>query len=186
MRPLAEEVVARLGDVVFTTVDEELEQVVGRELTARGLTLACAESLTGGGLGARLSAAPGSSGFFQGSAVCYTAQAKIEVLGVSQATIDGPGVVSEACAGEMAAGARRIFWADIGIATTGVAGPEPHGGEPPGRVWVALDAEERTHSRGMRLPGDREQVRRWTEEAALDLVRRFLTGKPLPEGDRVI
>lgn len=186
IRPLAEEVVARLGDVVFTTGDEELEQVVGRELKARGLTLACAESLTGGGLAARLSAAPGSSGFFRGSAVCYTAQAKIEVLGVSQATIDGPGLVSEACAREMAAGARRIFSADIGIATTGVAGPEPHGGEPPGRVWLALDAEERTHARGMRLPGDREQVQRWTEEAALDLVRRFLTGKPLPDGDRVI
>lgn len=186
IRPLAEEVVARLGDVVFTTGDEELEQVVGRELKARGLTLACAESLTGGGLAARLSAAPGSSGFFRGSAVCYTAQAKIEVLGVSQATIYGPGLVSEACAREMAAGARRIFSADIGIATTGVAGPEPHGGEPPGRVWLALDAEERTHARGMRLPGDREQVQRWTEEAALDLVRRFLTGKPLPDGDRVI
>lgn len=184
--PLAEEVVARLGDVVFTTGDEELEQVVARGLKARGLTIACAESLTGGGLAARLSAAPGSSGFFRGSAVCYTAEAKVEVLGVSRATIDGPGVVSEACAREMAMGARRIFSADIAIATTGVAGPEPHGGEPPGRVWIALDAGDRTHARGMRLPGDREQVQRWTEEAALDLVRRFLTGTPLPNGDRVI
>jgi nicotinamide-nucleotide amidase len=184
--PLAEEVVARLGDVVFTTGDEELEQVVARELKARGLTIACAESLTGGGLAARLSTAPGSSTFFRGSAVCYTAEAKVEVLGVSQATIDGPGVVSEACAREMATGARRIFSADVGIATTGVAGPEPHGGEPPGRVWIALDADDRTHTRGMRLPGDREQVQRWTEEAVLDLVRRFLTGKPLPDGDRVI
>ena len=184
--PLAEEVVARLGDVVFTTGDEELEQVVARELKARGLTIACAESLTGGGLAARLSTAPGSSTFFRGSAVCYTAEAKVEVLGVSQATIDGPGVVSEACAREMATGARRIFSADVGIATTGAAGPEPHGGEPPGRVWIVLDADDRTHTRGMRLPGDREQVQRWTEEAALDLVRRFLTGKPLPDGDRVI
>lgn len=186
IRPLAEEVVGRLGDVVFTTGDEELEQVVGRELKARGLTIACAESLTGGGLAARLSAAPGSSGFFRGSAVCYAAETKVEVLGVSQATIDGPGVVSEACALEMAAGARRVFSSDIGIATTGVAGPEPYGGEPPGRVWIAVDAGDRTHARGMRLPGDREQVQRWTEEAALDLVRRFLTGKPLPDGDRVI
>jgi nicotinamide-nucleotide amidase len=186
IRPLAEEVVARLGDVVFTTGDEELEHVVGRELKARGLTVACAESLTGGGLAARLSAAPGSSGFFRGSAVCYAAEAKVEVLGVSQATIDGPGVVSEACAREMAAGARRIFSADIGVATTGVAGPEPLEGEPPGRVWIALDAGDRTHARGLRLPGDRELVQRWTEEAALDLIRRFLTGKPLPDGDRVI
>jgi nicotinamide-nucleotide amidase len=186
IRPLAEEVAARLGDVVFTTGDEELEQVVGRELKAHGLTLACAESLTGGGLASRLSAAPGSSAFFRGSAVCYSTQSKTDVLGVSQATIDGFGVVSEACAREMAAGARRIFSADVGVATTGVAGPEPHGGEPPGRVWTALDAGDVKHARGMRLPGDREQVRRWTEEAALDLVRRFLTGKPLPEDERAI
>jgi nicotinamide-nucleotide amidase len=65
-----------------------------------------------------------------------------------------------------------------------VAGPEPHGGEPPGRVWIAVDAGDRTHARGMRLPGDREQVRRWTEQAGLDLVRRLLTDAPLPEGDR--
>ncbi len=186
IRPLAEEVAARLGDVVFTTGDEELEQVVGRELKARGLTVACAESLTGGGLASRLSAAPGSSAFFRGSAVCYSARAKTDVLGVSQATIDGFGVVSEACAREMAAGVRRIFSADAGVATTGVAGPEPHGGEPPGRVWIALDAGDVTHARGMRLPGDREQVQRWTEEAALDLVRRFLTGKPLSEDERAI
>ena len=186
IRPLADEMVARLGDVVFTTGDEELEQVVGRELRARGLTVACAESVTGGGLASRLSSAPGSSAFFRGSAVCYSAQAKTDVLGVSQATIDGFGVVSEACAREMAAGARRIFSADVGIATTGVAGPEPHGGEPPGRVWIALDAGDVTHPRGMRLPGDREQVRCWTEEAALDLVRRFLTGKPLPHDERAI
>jgi nicotinamide-nucleotide amidase len=84
----------------------------------------------------------------------------------------------------MAAGARRVFSADVGVATTGVAGPEPHGGEPPGRVWIAVDAGDRTHARGMRLPGDREQVRRWTEQAGLDLVRRLLTDAPLPEGDR--
>jgi nicotinamide-nucleotide amidase len=186
IRPLAEEVAVRLGDVVFTTGDEELEQVVGRELRAHGSTVACAESLTGGGLASRLSAAPGSSAFFRGSAVCYSAQSKTDVLGVSQATIDGFGVVSEACAREMAAGARRIFSADVSVATTGVAGPEPHGGEPPGRVWIALDAGDVKHARGMRLPGDREQVQRWTEEAALDLVRRFLTGKPLPEDERAI
>jgi len=159
---------------------------VGRELTARGLTIACAESLTGGGLATRLTAAPGSSGFFQGSAVCYAARSKVDVLGVSQATIDGPGTVSEECAREMAAGARRVFSADVGVATTGVAGPEPHSGEPPGRVWIAVDAGDRTHARGMRLPGDRAQVRRWTEEAALDLVRRLLTDLPLPDGDRLI
>jgi nicotinamide-nucleotide amidase len=186
IHPLVDEVTARLGDVVFTTDDEELERVVGRELKARGLTIACAESLTGGGLAARLTAARGSSGFFRGSAVCYAARSKVEVLGVRQATIDGAGTVSEECAREMAAGARHVFSADVGVATTGVAGPEPHGGEPPGRVWIAVDAGDRAHARGMQLPGDREQVRRWTEQAALDLVRRLLIDAPLPDGDRLL
>ena len=105
----------------------------------------------------------------------------MSVLGVSRETIDGPGVVSEACAREMAAGARRIFSTDIAVSVTGVAGPEPHGGEPPGTVWIALDAEDRTHVRRFRAPGDREQVGRWTEQAVLDLLRRYLSDLPLPD-----
>ena len=181
IRPLVDEVLARLGDVVFTTSDEELEQVVGRGLRARRERVACAESLTGGGLARRLTAAPGASDYFIGSAVCYSADAKISVLGVSRETIDGPGVVSEACAREMAAGARRIFAADVAIAVTGVAGPESHGGQPPGTVWIALDSGERTHARLLRAPGDREQVERWTEQTALDLLRRYLSDLPLPD-----
>jgi len=98
------------------------------------------------------------------------------VLGVPQATLDGPGVVSEECAREMAAGARRIFGADVAVGLTGAAGPEPHGGQPPGQVWVALDAEDVRESRGFRAPGDREQVVRWAEQAALDLLRRYVQG----------
>jgi PncC family amidohydrolase len=85
-------------------------------------------------------------------------------------------VVSEECAREMAAGARRIFDADLGIALTGAAGPEAHGGAPPGQVWVALDAADAQEARGFRAPGDREQVIRWAEQAALDLLRRHLEG----------
>jgi nicotinamide-nucleotide amidase len=178
--PVAVEVVDRLGDAVFTTADEELEQVVGRALRARKQAVACAESLTGGGLAKRLTAAPGASEYFLGSAVCYSKEAKRTVLGVSEETLEGPGVVSEECAREMAAGARRIFDADVAIAVTGAAGPEPHGGKPPGEVWIALDAAERRHARHVRAPGDREQVERWTEQAALDLLRRYLQDLPLP------
>jgi competence/damage-inducible protein CinA-like protein len=180
IRPVAEEVERRLAPHVFTTGDEELEQVVGRLLKASRRTVACAESLTGGGLATRLTAAPGSSDYFLGSAVCYTSEAKERVLGVRRETLDGPGAVSEECAREMAAGARRVFGADVAVALTGVAGPEPHDGEPPGRVWVALVAEAADHARGFRAPGDREQVRRWAEQAALDLLRRYLDGTPLP------
>ena len=137
LAPLVEEVRTRLGDAVFTVDDEELEEAVGRLLRAAGKTLACAESLTGGGVAARLTSVPGASDYLIGSAVVYTAEAKRDVLGVSQETIDGPGVVSEACALEMAAGARRVFGADIGLSLTGAAGPEPHGGAEPGTVWIA-------------------------------------------------
>ena len=179
IRPVAGEVAERLGDVVFTTADEELEQVVGRALRARRQRVACAESLTGGGLARRLTTAPGASDYFVGSAVCYSEDAKVSVLGVSRETLDGPGVVSEECAREMAAGARRIFRADVTVAVTGAAGPEPHGGKPPGTVWIALDTGEGMHARLLHAPGDREQVERWTEQAALDLLRRSLSDLPL-------
>jgi competence/damage-inducible protein CinA-like protein len=184
--PLAAEVRRRLGDAVFSENDEALEAVIGRQLTAGGLTIACAESLTGGSVGARLTSVAGSSAYFRGSAVVYSAEAKHEVLGVSRATLDGPGVVSAACAEEMAAGARRLFDADIGVSLTGAAGPDAHGGASPGSVWLGLDSGHVQHVRGFSATGDRARVRRWAEQAALDLVRRHLGGVPLPTGDRVI
>jgi nicotinamide-nucleotide amidase len=180
IEPVAEEVLRRIGDRVFTTRDEGLEEVVGRMLTARGLLVAAAESLTGGGLGVRLSSQPGSSAFFAGSAVCYSAEAKIAVLGVSRETIDRLGVVSEECAREMAAGARRLYGADVAIALTGVAGPEPHGDRPVGTVCMALSAPDRGEVRTFLAPGDRGHIRRWAEQAALDLLRRYLQDLPEP------
>jgi nicotinamide-nucleotide amidase len=176
IRPVEEEVVRRLGPAVFTTGDEDLEAVVGSLLRSAGTSVACAESLTGGSLAARFTSVPGSSDYFVGSAVCYTAEAKHAVLGVSQETLDGPGVVSEECAREMATGARRLFGADVGVSLTGVAGPEALGGQEPGTVWVAVDAGERSHARTFRAPGDREQVIRWAQQAALDMLRRHLDG----------
>lgn len=184
LAPVAAEVCARLGDAVFTVDDEELQEAVGRLLRAAGKTLACAESVTGGGLGARLTSVAGSSDYFLGSAVVYTAGAKRNVLGVSQETIDGPGVVSEECVLEMAAGARRLFDSDIGLASTGAAGPEPHAGAAPGTTWIALVADGASHARELRVPGERFRVRRWAEQAGLDLVRRYLEGVPLPIADR--
>ena len=171
---VAKEIAARLGDRVFTTDDEELEQVVGRLMRATGATVSCAESLTGGSLAVRLSLAPGASGYFRGSAVCYTAEAKREVLGVSQATIDGAGVVSEACASEMAAGARGLFGSDLALSLTGVAGPEAHDGKPPGTVCLGLATAGGERAWTFRVPGDRDMVRRWAEQAALDALRSHL------------
>jgi competence/damage-inducible protein CinA-like protein len=178
--PLAEEVVTRLGEHVFSTSDEELEQVVGRLLLERGMTISCAESLTGGNVGVRLSTAAGASAYFMGSAVTYSAEAKRQILAVRRETIEGPGLVSEECAIEMARGARRIFESDVAVALTGVAGPEPHDGKPPGTVCLGVAARDRDETRCFRAPGDREQVRRWAEQAGLDMVRRYLEGLPEP------
>jgi nicotinamide-nucleotide amidase len=186
IEPVAEEVRRRLGDVVFTTDDETLEAAVVRLLTSAGATLACAESITGGGVGARITSVPGASEVFVGSGVVYRNEAKAGVLGVSRETLEGPGPVSEECALEMAAGARRVFGSDLGLSLTGAAGPESHGGSPPGVIWIALDGDEVTHARGFQVPGERDRVRRWAEQAALDLVRRHLEGRPLPASDRAI
>jgi nicotinamide-nucleotide amidase len=186
IEPVAEEVRRRLGDVVFTTDDETLEAAVVRLLASAGATLACAESITGGGVGARITSVPGASEVFVGSGVVYRNEAKAGVLGVSRQTLEGPGPVSEECAREMAAGARRVFGSDLGLALTGAAGPESHGGSPPGAIWIALDGDEVTHARGFQVPGERDRVRRWAEQAALDLVRRHLEGRPLPASDRAI
>jgi nicotinamide-nucleotide amidase len=184
--PVAEEVRRRLGDVVFTMDDETLEAAVVRLLTDAGTTLACAESITGGGVGARITSVPGASEVFVGSAVVYRNEAKEGVLGVSRETLEGPGPVSQECALEMAAGARRVFGSDLGLSLTGAAGPESHGGAPPGVIWVALDGDGVMHARGFQVPGERDRVRRWAEQAALDLVRRHLEGRPLPASDRAI
>jgi nicotinamide-nucleotide amidase len=186
IEPVVEEVRRRIGDHVFTSEDETLEEAVVRLLIDAGSTLACAESITGGGVGARITSVPGASEVFFGSAVVYRNEAKTAVLGVSRETMEGPGPVSEECAREMAAGARRVFGSDLGLSLTGAAGPESHGGAPPGVIWIALDGDQVAHARGFQVPGQRDRVRRWAEQAALDLVRRHLEGRPLPASDRAI
>lgn len=186
LAPLVDEVRRRLGDAVFTAEDESLEEVALRLLRAKQMTLACAESLTGGSVGARLTGPPGASASFVGSAVVYTEGAKAAVLGVSRETIEGPGVVSEACALEMATGARKLFGSDVALALTGVAGPDAHAGKPPGRIWLALDAGDLTHARGFQVSGERDRVVVWAQQAGLDLVRRYLEGLPLPVSETTV
>lgn len=108
-----------------------------RAATDRGLTLACAESLTGGAVSTALVSVPGSSAVVLGGIVTYTAEVKADVLGVDPAIIDEYGVVSTQTALAMARRVREMFGAAIGAATTGAAGPEPHGGKPAGTVCVA-------------------------------------------------
>jgi nicotinamide-nucleotide amidase len=159
---------AAAGDVVFGVDDEAIEDAVARELLERGLTIGLAESLTGGLGASRLVNVPGASAWFRGSVVSYATDVKQSVLGVPV----GP-VVSEEAARAMAEGAVKVLGSDVGLAITGVAGPDPQEGQPPGTVFVglALPGHE-TESFGFRVPGDRDRVRQYATIAALDLLRR--------------
>ncbi|HEY7917320.1 MAG TPA: competence/damage-inducible protein A [Acidimicrobiales bacterium] len=161
---------AAAGDVVFGIDDEAIEDAVARVLLAGGLTLGLAESLTGGLAASRLVNVPGASRWFRGSVVSYASQVKFAVLGVPE----GP-VVSEAAARAMAGGACRLLGSDVGLAITGVAGPDSQDGQPPGTVFVGLAGAGRPdESFAFNVPGDRDRVRQYATIAALDLLRRRL------------
>lgn len=160
---------AILGDLVFSGDDEPMEAVVGAMLQERGLTVAVAESLTGGLVASRMVAVPGSSGWFRGGVVAYQSQVKFDVLGVP----DGP-VVSEAAAMAMAVGVRRILGADVGLSTTGVAGPTDQEGQPPGTVWLGLAIDDEVDAVLVQLPGDRDRIRQMSVICLVDRLRRRL------------
>ena len=163
------EVRAVLGNHVFTNEDLPMEAEVGRLLVARGLTLAVAESLTGGLLASRIVAIPGASGWFRGGIVSYATEVKMDLLNVPP----GP-VVSEAAACAMAAGVRSRLGADVGLSTTGVAGPTDQDGEPPGVVWLGLALGQDVSATRVQLPGDRDRVRQMAVISAVDRLRRRL------------
>lgn len=164
------EVRAVLGDLVFSGDDEPMEAVVGRLLLERGLTVAVAESLTGGLVASRMVSVPGSSGWFRGGVVAYDSQVKFDLLRVPE----GP-VVSETAAIAMADGVRHLLGADVGLATTGVAGPTEQEGHPPGTVWLGVALGDDVDAVQVRLPGDRDRIRQMTVISLVDRLRRRLT-----------
>jgi nicotinamide-nucleotide amidase len=174
--PVEQAVRDELGTVVYGFDDETLEQAVTRLLGERGQTLATAESLTGGLVGGRVTSVPGASDHYRGGVVAYATEAKATVLGVDQKLLDEHGPVSEPVAGAMAEGVRRAFAADVGLATTGVAGPTEQGGHPVGDLCLAVADAVGTVTVTRRAPGDRAQVRAWSTTLALDLLRRRLEG----------
>jgi nicotinamide-nucleotide amidase len=172
---------AALGDVIFGADDDRLEGVVHRMLLEAGATVATAESLTGGLLGAALSSTPGSSSTYRGGAVLYATETKSDVVGVAPELLAERGPVDADVAVAMADGARRKFGATYGVATTGVAGPAEQDGKPVGTVYVALvgpDGPAAGTARALRFSGDRDGIRRATVLTALDIVRRRVGGLP--------
>jgi PncC family amidohydrolase len=158
--------------------ENDLEVLVGRLLTQRGLTLAAAESCTGGLVGHRITNVPGSSAYYQGSITAYSYDVKEQLLRVRHDTLYTHGAVSEQTAREMAQGVRRALRADIGVSVTGIAGPG--GGmpeKPVGLVYVALAAEDDEWVERHVWNGDRWENKARSAEAVLDLLRRYLEGQ---------
>ena len=136
-----------------------------------GKTLVTAESLTGGGIGAALTAVPGASKVFLGGVISYTDAVKREVLGVSRADLDTCGAVSAPVARDMALGARKLLRSDIAVAVTGLAGPDgDEFGHPVGTVFIGYADEKTVMTQQYLFTGDREAVRLQTIEAALQLI----------------
>lgn len=158
-----------VGEHVFGYDDDTMESVVLQMLRERGLSLALAESVTGGLVTARLTGIAGASDVLRGSIVSYASEVKFDLLDVTR----GP-VVSEAAAAEMALGARRVLGGLVGLALTGVAGPTEQDGMPVGTLCIGLVIGDEVHTTTTRLPGQREQMRQMSVITALDFLRRRL------------
>ena len=172
---IADALRASLGRQLFSEDDRQIAEIVLDLCRDRGLTLATAESCTGGLVSARLTAVPGSSAVFVGGVVSYANDVKEQALGVPREVLESYGAVSAEAAKAMAEGVRDRLGADIGVAVTGVAGPDGGSDEKPvGLVFVHAAGPGGEEARRSELPGDREMIRGRATAAALHLVRRLL------------
>lgn len=160
---------------------EELAKSVGKTMTARDLTLATSESLTGGLLGAVITSIPGSSAYYLGGAVAYATAMKARLSGVERSILTSHGVVSEQTVTEMAIGIQRLTDADWAIAVSGVAGPDPQEGHPAGEVWICVVGprvgamESAVQAHRYQFEGDRTAIREQTVAAGLELLLTMMS-----------
>ncbi len=173
---LDREIEQALGANLFARDAATMEEAVGRLLLEAGASLAIAESLTGGAIARRITNVPGSSRYFRGGIVCYSDEAKVQIVGVREKTIAERTAVSAETAQEMAEAVRARLGTTWGLSATGYAGPEGGvRGEPPGTVFLGIcGGPQGSGSSALRLPGEREVVRERAAQAALDLLRRAL------------
>jgi nicotinamide-nucleotide amidase len=169
------EVSSRLGECVFSTDGVTLEEVVGMLLSQKKLTIAVAESCTGGFVSNRITNVPGSSNYFERGVVSYSNESKTEILGVPKDLIESVGAVSAEVVEAMAKGIRRLARSDIGVAISGIAGPG--GGteaKPVGTVFIGISHEKGVSSRRFQFKGTREEIKLISSETALDQIRKFI------------
>lgn len=178
LAPVVDEVCAMLGDDVYGVDVDSLEQVVGDLLRARGLTLAVAESCTGGLLSKRITDVAGCSAYYKGGVCSYCNEVKKNVLGVRAETLDTVGAVSPETAEQMAEGVARALGADVGVGITGIAGPDGGTPEKPvGLVYLSVWYDGRATTRKMQSSLGRDRVRNQAASTALDMIRRIV-GEP--------
>jgi len=172
---LADKIEFELGDDIFSRGEENLEQIVGYYLLMRRYTLAVAESCTGGLISQRITSVPGSSAYFLCGITCYSNRSKIDLAGIPPLLIEMNGAVGPEIAKGLADEIRKRTGATLGVGVTGIAGPSGATVEKPvGLVHIALSMEDSLEHREFRLSGDRERIRHWASQVALDMVRRKL------------
>jgi nicotinamide-nucleotide amidase len=168
-----------LGESLISTCGETIEEIVARVLMENRATIAVAESCTGGLLAERLTNLPGSSAYFLGGIVCYSNDLKTRLVGVPAEIIEAKGAVSSEVALALAAGIRKLTGATLGIGITGIAGPSGGTPEKPvGLVHIGIADEQGTREKGFQFPGDRERIRFFATQNALDAVRRHFLFPP--------
>ena len=178
LKHCGDEIAERLGTDLFGNDDDVMEGVVGRLLRGLGATIAVAESCTGGLIAHRITEISGSSAYFLQGVVAYSNQAKEQLLGVSSSTLERFGPVSKETAQQMAQGVREQGKTTLGLATTGIAGPTGGtAGNPVGRVFIALAAEDVLEVKQYDFSGNRHEIKLMASEVALDRVRRYLLGR---------
>jgi len=168
---------------IFASGNQEMEGIVGQALTDRAMTISVAESCSGGLICHRLTNVPGSSLYFQGGVVVYSNQAKQDLLHVRSDTLEAHGAVSDQTVREMVQGLMNRFKTDMGLAVTGIAGPEGGSREKPvGTVYIGLASADGIFSGKYRFRGNREQIKMNTAMMAMDWVRRHLDGNTFISG----
>ena len=178
LEEVAEKIQETLGDAIFTTSDESMEEVVGRLLQQSGKTIAVAESCTAGMLGMHITRIPGSSSYFKGGILCYSNEAKMELCGVAAELLQTVWSGQRRSSGSAGFGVRSALHSSIGLSITGIAGPGGGSPEKPvGLVYIGMSDGKQSWSRHRIMPGDRESIRERSTYLALSWLRRLLLGR---------
>lgn len=177
--PVKKEIYSRVGEYIYATDDEAMEEVVGKLLNAKKLTVSCAESCTGGLLTSRLTDVAGSSAYVSGSIITYTNCVKMKEVAVPQEVLLKEGAVSAITAKYMAEGVAKALKTDIGVSVTGVAGPDPSENKPVGLVYIAVHGERGTFVTKNMFSGKRKEIKYRASQEALNMLRLYLLDKSI-------